>query len=565
MSKKVKIGLIAVVSIVMLLIVVLVNRDETASSASNTNKKGVPKANYSNWNDRFGLSSNEPFGLIHWNNSLRLHLDATQTINTIDYLYSIDTIPKTSAPTFMFIGDHFAAHEEEVDSLLNKVRNGANLFIAAHEIDGMLLRKVFQKLEESFYYDTTVTIASAQKSYSFVSKYEDFTIASNWTGYKNFQTNDSIELQVLSGFGNLTNSMRLTVEKGSIYINTTPNLFTNVHILSKDGYAYSKIWLDEIPKNQSIYWLELARFTHWEDDYYDDDEVTGYDSSYLQFIFQDRNRVIAILLLSIGLLLFILFRAKRMHPIVPLIGKKRNMTLIFADTITSIYFNQRNPFTMVQIQQSNFNSIIHKHFQIDLTKGDSEKVIHALAQKSNVSKQEIEFILSQFSELKKTNTTEQELAQLRSTILNFYRNSGLISARILERLDEKEYHSYRNEWISGLFIISGITLVMYGFFLLTKATAIGILFWPVGAVPILIGIIRLTKPYYSWSNNELIITPLIGKKKHYPLSELRSINQNERQIQLQFGQQIVQINYWELNQSDAKQFKRFAMNHNKLK
>jgi len=565
MTRKVKIGLILGVSILMLLIFVLITQGGKTANANTTTNNGAPKKTYSNWNERYDLSSNEPFGLVHWNNSMKLHLNANQSINTIDYLYSIDTIPKTSKPTFMFVGDHFVAHEEEIDSLLTRVRNGANLFIAGYQIDGVILKKLFRELEMGFYYDTIITLATSNKSFTFVSQYEDFTVATDWNGYKNFQTSDSIKHQVISGFGNLVNNIKLKLGKGSVYLNSIPQLYTNHGLLSKDGYDYANLWLKEIPKDQSVYWLELARFTHWEEDYYDEDETQAYDSSYLQFIFQEKNRVISVLLIAIGVLLFVIFRAKRLQPLVPIMGKKRNMTLIFADTITSIYFNHRDPFTMVQIQKANFISIIHKHFHIDFSKEFSEKAIISLSQKSNVSKQEIESILEQFNQLKKHTTTEQDLANLRSSVLNFYRNSGLISTRILERLEEKEYHSYRNEWISGLFIIFGIILLMYGMFLLTKATAIGIVFWPLGALPIIIGVVRLLKPFYSWSNKELIYTPLVGKKKHFLLNDLKAINQNDHQIQLQFEQQTVQINFWELNQSDAKQFKRFAMNHNKLK
>lgn len=124
---------------------------------------------------------------------------------------------------------------------------------------------------------------------------------------------------------------------------------------------------------------------------------------------------------------------------------------------------------------------------------------------------------------------------------------------------------YRNEWISGLFLLSGIGVIVLGLYYLSLAIGIGVLLWPIGAIPIIIGSLRLTKPYISWSNKQMIATPLIGKKKIYNLEDLSSVYQDGRGVQFHFLKAVFELKYWELNRADGKQFKHFVDAHNKLK
>jgi hypothetical protein len=563
MSRRLKIGLIALVVLITILIVWMAS-GSAENQKNGTASGGKNVSRYTNWDEQYLLSSKQPKGLFHWNALLKLHLNQKKIITTIDYLYSIDSIPKEINPTFMFVGDYFALYDEEVEAILDRVDKGARLFIAQERMDGMMYEELFDDIRTGFYYDATIAVATEKRTYDFTSLYQTIPIARKWSGYKYFELLDSVDFRQLSGYGNLTNSIAIPYGKGTIYLNTTPELFLNYQILTKDGYDYSKTWINEIPKDESIYWLELARY---EPPVYDpwEDFKESKDDSYLQFIFQNKKRIIALSLLFSGIILFILFRTKRMQPLIPFVPKKRNMTLIFADTITSIYFNQRNPFSMVKIQRTTFYSIIQKHFHIDLSKEVTDREIESLAQKSNVSRESIKEIIRKFNILKGYNTSEIELTELRKLILNFYRNAGLISSRVQEKLELKIYTVYRNEWISGLMILIGFGLITYGTYYLANAVAIGVLLWPIGMLPVILGLRRLMKPYLSWSNKQIQVFPLIGKEKVFNLEELTSVYQKGNLVQLHFKTGVLEVNYRALNGVDAQQLKRFVDTHNKLK
>lgn len=565
MKRRFKTGLITLVVLITVLIVWMTS-GSTEKDGSNAASGAKNVAVYTNWDEQYLLSSKQPKGLYHWNALLTLQLNPTQFITTIDYLYSIDSIPQEVNPTFMFVGNYFALYNEEAEAILERVNKGAKLFISQERMDGVMYQKLFNYTRTGFYYDATIAVATEKRTYNFTALHQTIPIARKWNGYKETELLDSLEFSQLSGYGNLTNSISISYGKGTIYLNTTPELFLNYQILTKDGYEYSKIWLNEIPKDESVYWLELARYEPpVYDPWKDFNENKDRDNSYLQFIFQDKRRIMALSLLFFGVLLFIVFRAKRMQPLIPFISKKRNMTLIFADTITSIYFNQRNPFAMVKVQRASFYSIIQKHFHIDLSKEVTDREIESLAQKSNVNHDSIKEILRKLTILKAYNTSESDLTELRKLILSFYRSAGLISSRVQEKLESKIYTVYRNEWVSGLMIFTGLGLITYGTYYLAHAIAIGVLLWPIGALPVMLGMRRLMKPYLSWSNKEIRVSPLIGKEKVFNLEQLSSVYQKGNQVQLHFTTGVLRINYRELNAVDAKQLKRFVDTHNKLK
>ena len=172
-------------------------------------------------------------------------------------------------------------------------------------------------------------------------------------------------------------------------LNTTPKAFYNYQLKRKTGFKYSEFVLNQLSPNQDIIILELGRLS---DNYGDEDvdEETGdklkKDDSYLTLLFKNPTLLKAMLLAIIGMLLFVIFRSKRTQPVVPYISQKKDMTLAFADTITSIYFAKRNPYGLLQVQKRNFYSMVQKHFYIDLSRDDKKNAIESLAERVIIKK-----------------------------------------------------------------------------------------------------------------------------------------------------------------------------------
>jgi len=466
-----------------------------------TNKKPtLSEVRYSKWDERYIIASPQPLGLLHWNVLLSQHIDSTQQLLSLSDPQQLATLPiSTIQPVFLFIGERFSLLKEETEQILAHVKSGAQLFISCDTLETTLLHRFFDSTHMSFFYDTTISITAPKKTYNFTARFQDVPVAKSWWGYRKLWIkNDKTSLnqtRILSHMGGVVNSLSISYGKGTIYVNTTPELFTNYQMLSKDGYAYSQVWLKHFPKNAPIYWLEFARYVAPKYNDYDD----GEQLAYLQFIFDDRMRMIALLLACLGVVLFMVFRARRMHPIVPILSPKRNMSLIFANTVSSIYFNHRQTFSMIKLQRINFFHIVYKHFHIDLSTNRSPNTIKKLAQKAKVHYEVLSSILNKLDTLSEETATEENLTNLRKDIIRFYHQSGVVPTRIRNKIQQHSTFHPKQTWISGLYLSLSMFLFTLGTYLLVDARGIGILFWIIGCIPLVLGILRLqnVKPSHA--------------------------------------------------------------------
>lgn len=524
------------------------------------------------WDEPYSLMSKDANGLYLFNYALKARLKKGTLVSQIDHRYSLDTIPKTSHPTFLFIGENFVLNDDEFDSLLVRVADGSRLFLSQHMLDRYLYKTLFDNVELTYEYGPTATFQSGKHQFHFTYRYQNDTLANKWRGFKNILTSSDQGYKVLSTLGTLENNIAIPYGKGCIYLCPDPEVFVNYQLKQNAGFYYSRTWLDRIPEDEAVYWLELGRFDELDEedmfeDIFDEEGDGERDDSFLQFIFENPNRVIAMILLLTGVLLYVFFRAKRTQPIVPFMGKKKNMTLLFADTITSIYFSDRNPYVMLNVQKRNFYDAVQKHFFVDLSKRkDDDRMVKSLAQKSNIAEDEIVDLLKKMETTQVSAVNDHYLIEVAKQQVSFYRRTGMISAKVQEKIESREFRLHRNLWLSATLLLCGLVAIFVGFYLLVGAVGTGIILWPVGAALLTIGVLRLSKPLMRIEKDTLTYYPLLGKPKVYELSEIHAIETSRSGSTFRFnGNKKLVINYWELSRMDAQQFKRFITIQNKLK
>ena len=532
--------------------------------------KKVPAMVSSNWDEYYDLTSKDPNGLYFFNYFLKAKLNKGLEVSKIDHIYSLDTLSRKSNPSFVFIGDKFVLNPDEVDSILSRVKMGSKLFLAQNSLDKQIYNELFDNIAISYYYSPSVRVVTNQSDYLFYRVFQNDTIANKWKGFKNVLPHSLSEHTILSKIGGLENNIALQYGKGYVYISLNPELYVNYQLKGKAGFNYSKLWLNRFPETESVYWLELGRFKELppEDDFEDffDEGNDERDDSYLQFIFQKKSLVYAMILLLAGIFIYIGFRAKRTQPVVPYLDKKKNMTLAFTDTITSIYFADRNPYVLLNVQKRNFYEAVQKHFFVDLAKRKEDKEIMTLSQKSNIPVADIKEMIRLFETTEVSKVDENYLIDLAKMQVAFYQKTGMISSRVQAKIEAKEFKLYRNMWISTILLMGGLFTILLGFYYLVQSIGIGIVLWPIGTVLLVIAVLRISRPLVEYTKNELNYYKLLGKKKSFDLSDIYAIETSEKGVKFRFnGGAILVVNYWELNQLDAKQFKRFVGIQNKLK
>ena len=125
------------------------------------------------------------------------------------------------------------------------------------------------------------------------------------------------------------NFIQMRFGKGTIFISTVPEVFSNYHFVHEKNYEYVYKALSYLP-NQQVIWDEYYKAGNLKQD------------SPLRVIFNNSALLTAYYLLMLSLILFMIVGIKRKQRIIPVIESMRNTTLDFVDTVGALYFQTGN-------------------------------------------------------------------------------------------------------------------------------------------------------------------------------------------------------------------------------
>jgi len=121
----------------------------------------------------------------------------------------------------------------------------------------------------------------------------------------------------------------------------------------------------------------------------------------------------------IGLLLFVVFRARREQRIIPVIEPLKNSSIEFAQTVGALYHQNKDFTNIINKKLTYFFEYLRSHHYID-TNQPVEKLITELATKSGKSLEETKVLLTYIQLLKnKAIHTEVESIELSKKITAF--------------------------------------------------------------------------------------------------------------------------------------------------
>lgn len=517
----------------------------------------------SDWVQKYQINDKNPLGLYLFTTLTQAHLDKKHAVKVLNTSYDLDSLQRADSTekTYLFIGQDFGMDIEELDSVLSDVRRGSRLFISFDNLFDEHYLQLFDSVSFQFDYGEEINVYAKGKGYNMLNLYQNDTVARKWWAFGDYGFEGNSE--ALSSFMEMPNFLKVQFGKGYLYLHTTPNLFFNYQLKRKSGYQYAAFVLDNLPKNQDVHLLELSRLPDDLGDYNIDDEGDGdmekQDDSLLQLIFKEPNLLIALLLCILGLILFVIFRSKRTRPVVPFIPKKKNMTMAFAETITSIYLSKRNPYGLLQVQRKNFYDTIHRYFFVDLNHRDGDRELQILSEKSNTPIEEIKAFIDKFETKAASSVSEEFVANLAKQKHAFYRRVGIISDKLVERMQMREMVFKRVIWLPALMILAGLIIVLVGVYFLTVSVGVGIVMWPLGMILMILGILRLSNPYLTVTKEHLTYYSALGRKTVFNRAELNSTEVLQTGVVLNFNNnKKLIINYWDLSAFDRKQFERFV-------
>lgn len=303
-------------------------------------------------------------------------------------IYRFDDIKLKDTTAYIFINTEFRLNNLDLKYLLNFVRIGNNVFISAEYLDENLADtlKLTIKKKYTFSADTLYTLTDyPNKEYPVRPIYYETKINTDSCPYPHKAL--SLSGEKIAGF------VCIRFGKGNFYIHNSPNAFSNLYQLNLKKYDYAYRCLSYIPKNNRIIW----------DEYQKQGEIG--ETSIFRVLYNNPALKASLILLLTGMLLFMLFRAKRIQRIIPVIKPPVNSSVEFLETISNLYYRKKDYMAITEKRHAYFLDYIRKNYYL-LTEKKDNTFIEILSAKSGVRKQIITEIFNLYNKIKDSGKNE---------------------------------------------------------------------------------------------------------------------------------------------------------------
>lgn len=202
------------------------------------------------------------------------------------------------------------------------------------------------------------------------------------------------------------NFVEVPYGKGKFFLHLGPPIaFTNYFLKeSQEVRSYAATVLSYLPKDRPTVWFVPSN--------------QGKDE--LSFIMSQPQLRTAWHLMLVGFLLYLLFKGKRQQRIIPVIEKPKNTTIEFAQSISSLYYQERDATDMVRKKITYFLDQVRQRYYLD-TQQINKDFATKLANKSGKDKDLVQQIVGTIIHFEQNQQAQEEtLTQLDKWIDEFW-------------------------------------------------------------------------------------------------------------------------------------------------
>lgn len=361
------------------------------------------------WTVTMAKADKNPYGGYVLFNRLKDLFSASQVMAATNPIYNILNNQKVQSSAYIIISPDFSPSKNDLDELRQYVHRGNLVFISASNLNKELLDTFRTKISTRFTLlpndSTSVNLVNLSLKAA-----HDYGFLKN-TINEYFTKIDTAFATILGvNDKGQPNFIRLKYGNGFFYLHAAPICFSNYFLLYRNNHQYSSSALSYINADiKTIYW----------DEYYKPGGKRRQTPLY--FILNNTYLLWAFRLAMLGMLIYVLFAMKRRQRIIPVIEPLRNSSLDFVQTVSNVYFNQKDNAGIADKKISYFFEFIRNRFYIQTT-GLDEQFVETLSRKSGVETGEI-----------------REMVRLLATI----QNSNTVDDQLLLLLDKKMDHFYK--------------------------------------------------------------------------------------------------------------------------
>ncbi|MNK00389.1 hypothetical protein D3C87_181730 [compost metagenome] len=515
MNKKVIISFLAFALFIGLVIWFL-----DGSTGDGTNS--ITKRYSSDWKKTYDLRDENPRNVSFFMELLDVHIK--DSVYNLKRWSDLDSIPGHEQATYLFIGDEFGASNSSYDSLMHYADSGATVFLSFNHLTSNIYERHFE--EGAFYWDYSKVLFAwiGDTTLPFYHVYENDTINEDWYS---FSETDIIDTNYRSYLFAMKHPFAFYEKhhKGKVHFHSIPNLFENYQVIQPNGYAHARVILNKIPKDKPVIFLSCGinnsnqPVTDFDPDK-DSEGAEKEDTSLIQFILKNPALRLAFLLLIVLLLIYVFFRGKRKEEILPGYTQKRNMSLAFVETLSSIYISRNSPIGILQVIRKNFYSAINRHFYIDLSrKENQEQNLEKLIAKVPYDSEKLVDIVNSLNS-RKNNVDNRHLGIVYGKIRAFYIETGIIHPTDNFVASDKEVSLYKAILVGGIILLMGLMALIRGLYLLSLGGSVGMFFVIPAIVLIYFASRYIRIPAATIKADEIIIYGLFAGKRVISLNQV---------------------------------------------
>ena len=379
--------------------------------------------NKTNWRENFKEKNKSPFGnYIVYNEAKTLFKDNKITLlkqNIYDYLLFNSDLDSTKINNYICIKHSAYKHTNDgIIKLLDFVAKGNNAFLAFNHFKDTLqssLKFSTNNLDKNTYSVKDLKVLKGtfelnNKEFSKTSFNFDRNIRRNY--FLEYNENSTSILGTIEVDGEkVPNFIKIHHGKGAFYLHIQPIAFTNYNLLN-DREEYVENVFSYLP-NASIIWdPHIKSSKHSNKDKED-------SSNIFKFFLEHKTLTWFLFVVLTGLLLFMLFNARRKQRPIPVIEPLKNSTLAFTQTIANLYLKEQDHKNLVDKKIMYFLEKVRSKYLLNTSNLNTD-FIEKLAAKSGNELRRTKYLVNTIIALnKKIQCSEEELVVLNKMIENF--------------------------------------------------------------------------------------------------------------------------------------------------
>lgn len=313
-----------------------------------------------NWFPSYDLTKKDPFGLYvldKESSGLFKENEIQKVIKTLYEFFNSENalvdVEYDYSGTIFLVSENYNLDSKSDKELFYFVGDGNTAFISCKDFPEMLMDSLNFSIDSRLRLSDTVNVWMANKNLG-LEKYNLNIGAGNIY----FSEIDTLTTTVLGYQGKDNkkeiNFIKVPYKEGYFYLHTQPASFTNYHLLKDNHFEYTEKILSYIPEG-NLFWLVKDQ----------NGEIAS--DSPLRYVLSQPALKWAWLLFLSGMLLFIIFNAKRKQRIVPILKPLANTTVDFTKTIGNLYYQEGDHQNIINKKIIYFFEKIRNEYLIDTT------------------------------------------------------------------------------------------------------------------------------------------------------------------------------------------------------